>query len=80
MVFELEIRTMVLILDALVVSLLWTFGTIADFNNGCTAITGYTREDLLGKSIMDAKIWKVDSEEGTGSTFHFTLKQNNPNE
>ena len=84
-------------LDALVVSLLWTFGliimlnnrlhvemseaqddlhqlfnlspdaaiivrlddgTIADINNGCTAITGYTREDLLGKSIMDAKIWK----------------------
>jgi len=84
-------------LDALVVSLLWTFGfiimlnnrlhvemseaqddlhqifntspdaaiiarlddgTIADINNGCTAITGYTREDLLGKSILDAKIWK----------------------
>jgi len=86
-----------LFLDALVVSLLWTFGfiimlnnrlhvemsevqddlhqifntspdaaiisrldngTISDINDGYTAITGYTREDLLGKSIIESKIWK----------------------
>jgi PAS domain S-box-containing protein len=33
-------------------------GMIIDFNEGYTAITGYSREDLSGKTTLDINIWK----------------------
>ena len=33
-------------------------GSIVDFNEGYTAVTGYTHEDLRGKSTLDLQIWK----------------------
>jgi PAS domain S-box-containing protein len=90
-------------LDALIVSLLWTFGLIImlnqrlnaemaeakehfelifntgpdgavitrlddgvvlNINDGYTALTGYTRDDSIGKSSLDIKLWKNSDDRG----------------
>jgi PAS domain S-box-containing protein len=33
-------------------------GLIIDLNEGCMAITGFTREDIIGKSTLEVNLWK----------------------
>jgi PAS domain S-box-containing protein len=40
-------------------------GTILDINEGFTALSGYTREDAVGKSSRDVNIWKNPADRET---------------
>ena len=34
-------------------------GTFVEINEGFTELTGYTRDDIAGKTSLDIKIWDI---------------------